>query len=137
MNREEKAIYLHDKKFNCCQAVACAFADRLGIDEKTLFAIGEGFGFGMGAAEGTCGALSGAIMLAGLKNSDRNIDSPATKAETYKISAYIFNEFKKRAGSTICKELKGLNADKPLCSCADCIRIGAQITEEILGETNE
>ena len=27
MTRKEKAIELHDKGFNCAQAVACAFAD--------------------------------------------------------------------------------------------------------------
>lgn len=137
MNKKEKAIYLHDKKYNCCQAVACAFAEETGMDEKTLFAIGEGFGFGFGCADGICGALSGAVMLAGLKNSDKNTDCPATKAETYKLSAHMFNEFKNRAGSVICRELKGLDTGNPLCSCPDCIRIGVEIAEAVLGETHE
>ncbi len=66
MTRKEKAIELHDKGFNCAQAVACAFAEETGIPEETLFAACEGFGLGMGMAA-TCGAVSGAVMLAGLK----------------------------------------------------------------------
>ena len=68
MTRKEKAIELHDKGFNCAQAVACAFAEETGIPEETLFAACEGFGLGMGGMAATCGAVSGAVMLAGLKN---------------------------------------------------------------------
>ena len=64
MDKKELAIAYHDKKFNCCQAVACAFAEEVGVSEEVLFKAGEGFGLGMGGMEGTCGALSGAIMLA-------------------------------------------------------------------------
>ena len=32
-----KAVENHRKGYNCAQAVACAFADRLGIDEKEIF----------------------------------------------------------------------------------------------------
>lgn len=133
MDKKELAIALHDKKYNCCQAVACAFCEEVGMDEATLFRIGEGFGLGMGCMEGTCGALSGAIMLAGLKNSDGNIDAPATKAETYKLSKELLQKFQERTGSTVCKELKGVESGKVLCSCPDCIRIGVEVAQEVLG----
>ncbi len=135
MDKKELAIALHDKKYNCCQAVACAFCEEVGMDEATLFKIGEGFGLGMGCMEGTCGALSGAIMLAGIKNSDGNIDAPATKAETYKLSKELLLKFQEKTGSTICKELKGVETGKVLCSCPDCIRIGVEVAQEVLGLT--
>lgn len=135
MDKKELAIALHDKKYNCCQAVACAFCEEVGMDEATLFKIGEGFGLGMGCMEGTCGALSGAIMLAGIRNSDGNIDAPATKAETYKLSKELLLKFQEKTGSTICKELKGVETGKVLCSCPDCIRIGVEVAQEVLGLT--
>ena len=52
MTRKEKAIELHDKGFNCAQAVACAFAEETGIPEEILFAACEGFGLGMGGMAG-------------------------------------------------------------------------------------
>lgn len=132
MTKKEKAIELHDKRFNCCQAVACAFAEEIGMDEATLFKIGEGFGLGMGCMDGTCGALSGAIMLAGLKNSDGNLDAPATKADTYKISKEILNRFREKCGGTICRELKGVDTGKLLCTCPDCITNAVEVVEEVL-----
>ena len=91
MTKKELAIAKHDKKYNCAQAVACAFAEEIGVDEKILFTANEGFGLGMGGMDGTCGALSGAIMLAGFKNSDQNIENPGTKVETYKLSKEMVN----------------------------------------------
>lgn len=132
MTKKELAIAKHDKKYNCAQAVACAFAEEIGVDEKILFTANEGFGLGMGGMDGTCGALSGAIMLAGFKNSDQNIENPGTKAETYKLSKEMVNRFKEKTGSTICKELKGIETGKVLCSCPDCICKGVEVAEEVL-----
>ena len=42
MDKKELAIAYHDKKFNCCQAVACAFAGEVGVSEEVLFKAGEG-----------------------------------------------------------------------------------------------
>ena len=43
-SRVEKALENHGKGYNCCQAVACAYADLVGVDENLIFAAGEGFG---------------------------------------------------------------------------------------------
>lgn len=133
MDKKELAIALHDRKFNCCQAVACAFAQEAGVDVPTLFQAAEGFGLGMGCTNGTCGALSGAILIAGFINSDGNIDAPATKADTYRLSGELFSRFRKKCGSTVCRELKGIDTGKVLCSCPDCIRNGVEAVEEVLG----
>ena len=133
MEKKELAIALHDKKYNCCQSVACAFCQELGVEEQTLFKAGEGFGLGMGCMDGTCGALSGAILLAGFKNSDGNLDDPGTKASTYQLSKQMVEAFRERCGSTVCRELKGVDTGKMLCSCPDCIRIGVEVAQEVLG----
>lgn len=133
MTKKELAIALHDKKFNCCQAVACAFAEEVGVDEKVLFQAGEGFGLGMGCMEGTCGALSGAIMLAGFKNSDGNTEDPGTKASTYQISKQLLGAFKEKCGATVCRDLKGVDTGKVLCTCPDCICNGVEVVQEVLG----
>ena len=52
----------HDRGYNCAQAVACSFAEELGIDERELFRMMEGFGFGMGCME-ICGAVSGMVFV--------------------------------------------------------------------------
>lgn len=134
MTKKEAAIAYHDKNYNCCQAVVCAFAEETGIDQETLFKACEAFGLGMGGMDATCGALSGAVMLAGLKNSDGNLKNPSTKRDTYRLASEIVKRFKEKTGGTICRELKGVDTGKMLCSCPDCIRCGVETAEEVLGD---
>lgn len=133
MDKKELALALHDKKYNCAQAVACTFAEEIGVDAEILFKACEAFGLGMGGTEGTCGAISGAIMLAGFKNSDGNLDTPATKAASYQLSKEIVRRFHEKNQATLCKDLKGLGTGAPLHSCAGCIEDAVEIVQEVLG----
>lgn len=132
MTKKELAIAYHDKKYNCAQAVALAFADETGVDKEMLFRACEGCGLGMGGMEGTCGAITGAVVLAGLKNSDGSLNNPATKAATYQLSREIVKQFREKNGSTICKELKGVESGNVLRSCPDCIMDAVEIVENVL-----
>ncbi len=133
MNKQKLAIVNHDKGYNCCQAVACAFADEIDMDEKILFKAGEGFGLGMGCTECTCGAISGAIMVAGFKNSTANLEGEKSKEATYQLSKEIVRKFGDKNGALLCKDLKGTETGKVLRSCTGCIEDAAALVEEILG----
>ena len=133
MTKKELAINLHDKKYNCAQAVACAFAEEVGVDMQTLFKACEGFGLGMGGMNGTCGAISGAVMLAGFKNSDGDIDNPGTKASTYQLSKAILEKFEEKNNATRCRDLKGVDTGNVLRSCPGCIEDAVEIVQEVLG----
>ena len=74
--RVEKTIERHNKGYNCAQAVACTYCDLVGMDEESMFKATEALGLGMGGMEGTCGALTGACVIAGMKNSCGNLDNP-------------------------------------------------------------
>ena len=132
MTKKEEAIALHDKKYNCAQAVACAFAKEVNVDMEALFKGCEGFGLGMGGMCGTCGAVSGAVMLAGFVNSDGNIDDPKTKADTYKLSKEITKRFEEKNGSLVCKDLKGIETGKVLRTCPGCIEDAVEIVQDVL-----
>ena len=133
MDKKEQAIALRGQKYNCCQAVVCCFADEVGANKEILFKASEAFGMGMGCMEGTCGALSAGVILAGYKNSDGNLKDPATKADTYKLSTEMIKRFQEKTGGTVCRDLKGIETGKMLCSCPDCIRCGVEVIEEVLG----
>ena len=105
-SRIKKTIELHDKGYNCAQAVACAYCDLVGMDEQTALRATEAFGAGMGGMQATCGAVSGAVFLAGLKNADGVVEAPKSKAATYKLSKTIVEAFQKKHGTTVCCELK-------------------------------
>lgn len=131
-SRINECTQRHRKGYNCAQAVTCAYADLVGCDETTMFRMTEGLGLGMGCMQGTCGALSGACILAGMKNSGGEIDNPTTKGQTYRLSREIVSRFQMRAGATICKDLKGVETGVVLHTCADCITDAAEIVEEVL-----
>lgn len=122
----------HKKGYNCCQSVACAYCDLVGVDEETMFKAAEAFGAGMGGMEATCGAVSGAVLLAGLKNSCGNLNMPVSKGSTYKLSKEIVAKFQAKNGSVICKELKGMETGCPLRSCDGCIEDAVALAEEVL-----
>lgn len=133
MDKKELAITLHKQGYNCCQAVVCALADEVSVSKETLFKAGEGFGLGMGCMACTCGAVSGAVMLAGFKNSDGAVDAPKTKAQTYALAREIVDRFVTKNGTMLCKELKGVETGKVLRSCPDCIMDAIEIAQDVLG----
>ena len=116
MTLDERMDYAAQRKkeMNCCQAVLVAFADKLCKSEDNLLRLGSGFGSGMATMEGTCGALVGAIMVSSLLSPD---------GEARNNSRAIMSRFKELCGgATICRDLKGIETGKMLCSCEDCVR---------------
>ena len=74
-SRIEKAVQNKNNGYNCAQAVACSYCDIVGMDEETMYKVTEALGAGMGGMEGTCGAISGACIVLGLKNSSGNSEN--------------------------------------------------------------
>lgn len=121
MDRAERAVE-YKKSYNCAQAVMLAFEDEAGLSRDMLLKLGSGFGLGMGCMEGTCGALVGAVAVAGLKNNGDIL--------TKNIAKDVLKNFENRCGSTICKELKGVDTGKVLCPCSECVRNAVLALEE-------
>lgn len=115
INHAEKAKSLFESGYNCCQAVLCAYADELGLDETTALKIASSFGGGMGRMREVCGAVSGMFMVCGLRDGYTNIDG--VNAHEEKMSHYeriqeLARKFINENGSIICRELLGLAPKK-------------------------
>lgn len=131
MDKKELAVRKHGCGYNCAQSVVCAFADELGVDEQLLYKLSEGLGAGMGNGQNACGALSGAILVAGMLNSDGDLVNPgSTKRDTYKKVGELKKAFEEKVGAINCFEIKGA----AMTSCPDCIRAGVEILQEINSE---
>ncbi len=120
-------------KYNCAQAVACAFAPVIGADKEQIYNAANAFGHGMGCLEATCGALVGAGLIIGTATKDR--------VKSMKGVSVILKRFEERNGSTICKKLKGINVDpetgamtagKPLRACNLCVADSAEFLADFL-----
>lgn len=129
-SRVALALEKHDKGYNCAQAVSCAFSDLTELDEKTIFRMTEGLGLGMGSTDGTCGAISAAAVLSGIKLSTCNLDAPDSKKVSYACSKTCLDTFKEQNGSLVCRDLKGLDTGTPLRPCNGCIADAVRIIAE-------
>ena len=129
--RAERAQSLHNKGYNCAQAVVCAYCDLFGLDEETAYKMAEGFGLGMGMMD-TCGALSAAFMLAGMQGSKGTEHPGETKSQTYKTTKMLAAAFREKNGTYLCRELKGIADGKMRRSCPGCIEDACSLIETAL-----
>jgi len=111
MTRKADLVEERFSQVNCAQTVFSLHAKDLGIDEGIALKISSGFGGGMACAE-TCGAVTGAYMVIGMKHGHASSD-PEAKAAT-KLKIQQFNQqFKTKHGSLICKQLTGHDISTP------------------------
>ena len=62
---------------NCTQSVVKVFEDKLPVEGDTLRMLAAGYAAGMGCLESTCGALIGAVMVAGILTEGRGTPAVA------------------------------------------------------------
>lgn len=134
MNRIEKSMEYHKRGYNCAQAVVCSFLDKLSISEKDAFKLSEALGFGDSDSFGTCGAVSGMALVIGMANSTGNLEKPDSKADTYRKVRELNAKFRAQNGSTICREIKGMDTGRVLRTCDGCIQDAVRLTCEYFGE---
>ena len=84
---------------NCTQSVVKVFEDKLPVEGDTLRMLAAGYAAGMGCLESTCGALIGAVMVAGILTEGRG--TPA-------VARALVQSFEQRC--------------VPLCPCPECVR---------------
>ena len=129
--RYDKVTEKHAKGYNCAQAVACAYSDLFGVEEKEAFRATECFGRGM-STMGTCGAVSAMAYLVGLKLSDADLEHPKTKLDCYNTLKPMQEAFLAKNKSLECRKLKGVDTGLPLRSCLGCMQDAAEIVEKYL-----
>ena len=69
--------------FNCAQSVFYSFCDDLQFDNNTALKIACGFGAGMGRKEEVCGAVSGGVLVLGIKYGRGEKDEKTATELTY------------------------------------------------------
>ena len=145
MNKTDKALELFSNNFNCSQAVLTAFAPDFGLDEKLALKLGTSFGGGARNGE-MCGAVSGALMVLGLKYGHFDSADNEQKSGAYEIAVEYTKRFKEANGSIVCRDLLGYDLTKPdemACIkeknlfgdvCPKAIKSAVEILESVLAD---
>lgn len=144
MSRVEKAVACFKEGFHCSQAVFSTYSAQFGLDRETALKVSEAFGGGMARMGETCGAVTGAFMVIGLKHSSAKAGDKEAVQKVNDLVREFVDEFKSRNGTIICKKLlecdistpEGMKTfqEKKLRStlCPKFIQDAAEILEQIL-----
>ena len=144
MSKVEQAVSCFEKGFVCSQALLSTYGTRLGLDPVIALKMADGFGGGMARMGETCGAVTGAFMVIGLKYGRTVLEDTEAHEKTYSLVREFIHQFKSRNGSIMCRELIGCDIstteglhtarEKKLFTsiCPKYVRDAAEIIENIL-----
>lgn len=133
--------------YNCAQSVLWALAPRYGFDRDTALKVACGLGAGMGRRQETCGAVTGGILVLGLKFGRGEAQDRVATEETYAQTQALMRRFEAAHGSCNCHRLLGgcdLTTESGRASfkvndllnttCVPCVRTVCSILEDLLKE---
>lgn len=106
MDHIEKAFTYFGNNFNCAQSVFAAFAPDFGIDEELALKLATEFGGGARCGQ-LCGAVSGALMVLGLKYGNCHSGNKEEISKAVSVAVEFNKRFCDRNNSVVCKELLG------------------------------
>jgi C_GCAxxG_C_C family probable redox protein len=81
--RVKNAVSCFSEGFSCSQAVLTAYSDLFNLDRKTALKISQPFGGGIAHQGETCGAVSAAFMVIGLKYGRTKAEDLEAREKTY------------------------------------------------------
>jgi len=144
MSKAENASFTFKQGFNCSQAILSAFGEEFGLDPVMAYRVAAAFGGGMGHLGETCGAVTGAFMVIGLKYGMTIADGSQSHREAFSAVQDFVEKFKSRHGSIVCRDLLGVDikdhnafreAKKqgiPQKICPKLVQDAAEIVETLL-----
>ena len=144
MNSVGRAVSCFEENFSCSQAVLSAYGPQFGLDREMALKVAGAFGGGMGCLGETCGAVTGAFMVIGLKHGKTRAEDEQAKERAYRLVQEFTHEFKSRNESIVCRELLGCDISTPegmsaarqkglfAVLCPKLVRDAAEILDQLL-----
>lgn len=130
--------------YNCAQAVLHAFHEELGLDDNMALKLATGLGAGMARKQEVCGAITGGILVLGLRHGRGVADDRSATELTYQKTWELMDRFAARHGGCHCLQLlQGCDLNTPeglqrfkaegLLDnvCRPCVQTVVEILEEI------
>ena len=145
MNRVENTVSCFKEGFSCSQSLLSTYGIQFGLTREMALKVAGAFGGGMGRMGETCGAVTGAFMVIGLKYGKTKTEDEQTKEKAYSLVKEFVDEFKARNKSIVCRELLGCDISTPggvtlakeknlfATLCPKFVQDSAEIIEQILG----
>ncbi len=107
------AVACFREGFNCSQAILSTWGGEFGLEKETSLRVASAFGGGMAGLGEVCGAVTGALIVIGLKHGQTQAKDKETKDRNYAHVQDFTGRFRSRNGSLLCRELLGCNLTTP------------------------
>lgn len=144
--RIERAVATFEEGFNCAQAVLSAFSDGYRLRRHDALRVAGAFGGGMVHTGGTCGAVTGALMVLGLRYGKTEAKDDEARERCVARGRAFIEAFAARHGGCACRTLLGYDLYAPgqveaareagvfKTVCPDLVRAAAEILEDLLAQ---
>jgi C_GCAxxG_C_C family probable redox protein len=147
-NRAEEAIALMQEYGSCCTGVLAAYAPEVGMEKDLAAGVGRGMAGGIGGSGHVCGAVSGAVMVIGLKTTNKNnIHDREAAFKTMDTAREFIARFEEQHSTIECRELTGHDIstrekslaamkENAFANCPKFVESAVTILDDILGSEN-
>lgn len=121
----DNAVALFDSGRNCAQSVLLTFCEKYGLPADTAAHMSNPLGGGARCGE-LCGALSGAVLVVGLRCGDLGREECAAKTHE------VVEAFRARFGLLRCVQLtENVSKEEKHAHCRQFVRGAAEILEQL------
>ena len=141
-SKSEMATAHFHSGFNCAQSVFAVFCKKYGVDRNAALKMCSGLGGGFRFGE-ICGAVSGAVLVIGLKYGQNIAEDKTAKDTCNHKTVEFMNLFKINNKSVVCRDILGFDlsikeeydqAQKQnlfRTTCTDMVRSAVTLLEEL------
>ena len=146
MSKAEQAISYLQQGFGCSQALLATYGTQFGLERDIALKLGEALAGGMGRTGGTCGVVTSALIILGLKHGRTKAEDKESQKKTDSLVKELLNKFSARNGSILCRDLLENDIGTPegmkiardkrlfMLLCPKFVRDASEILEQILEE---
>jgi C_GCAxxG_C_C family probable redox protein len=143
MGRVDEAVDCFCRGAACSQAIVGSYGPSVGLPREQGIRLACGFAGEMRLAQ-TCGAVTGAFLVLGLKHAGPNCDQRDGRENVYAAIRDFAARFQQRNHTVVCKELLGCDISTPQGAqqakneglfrsiCPKLVQDAAEILEEML-----
>lgn len=144
MSSVDNVVSSFKEGLNCAQALISTYGPQFGLSEDEARKISAPFAAGMGCMAEVCGAVTGALMVIGLKAGNTEASDKKRKGESMALTKEFCQQFKSRNESAICRDLLDCDISTPegmktaqkekrfTSRCPKYVRDAAEIVEDLL-----
>ena len=145
-DHKQLAIDYFKQGYSCSQSVFAAFSDITGMSPEMSLKLSSSFGGGIGGMKETCGVVTGAFMVLGIRYGSAELLTPEDKKKFYAFVQTFSDEFNKSFGTLICRKLEEDAKSENFLTgeqdnefyrkkpCAVYVEYAAELLDEYLGK---